>query len=58
MKIEISIPEACEIITEHFKNKGYFINNNDMPVKFKKVENPLYSVYAYNFSAIVSITGD
>ena len=38
MDIEISISEACKIIEKHFKDKGYFINYDDRPICFEKVQ--------------------
>jgi len=56
MKIEISIPEACEIIAEHFEKKGFLID--DIPIKFLKLEPNIYAAYTHHFVAMVSITGN
>jgi len=39
MMIEVSMHEATKMIEEHFKNKGYFINYDDVPILFQPIKN-------------------
>lgn len=54
MRVEITISEAIQIINEHFENRGYFINYDDVPITCEPYK--AFSGVPYRFIGNIALT--